>query len=284
MTELHVVIPDRPGVLAQVTTIAGELGVNIEDLEIVHSQYRPRGVLILTVAAEAAERVRRSLGEHGFGLSKGARYGPVIAIDGPAGAGKSTVADKVAQRLGLRRLDTGAMYRAVTLRALDEGVDIHDAEACAALAREMDLTVGERVVLGGRDVTEDIRLPRVTEAVSVVSAHPEVRAELVGRQRAWTATNGGGVVEGRDIGSVVLPDADLKIFLTADSAERAWRRAAEQGAAPHEVAATAESLRRRDEHDSSRAASPLVVAPDAVVIDSTGRSVESVVEEVLSRL
>jgi len=284
VTELHVVIPDRPGVLAQVTTIAGELGVNIEDLEIVHSQYRPRGVLILTVGADEAERVRGSLSEHGFGLSKGSRHGPVIAIDGPAGAGKSTVATQVASRLGLQRLDTGAMYRAVTLLVLEQGIDFHDAEACARLSRSMNLSLGERVVLDRRDVTDEIRQPAVTDAVSVVSAHAEVRAELVRRQRAWAAANGGGVIEGRDIGSVVLPDADLKIFLTADSAARAERRAVEQGVGPDGVAATAESMRRRDELDSSRSASPLVVAPDAVVVDSTGRSVESVVDEVLSRL
>jgi cytidylate kinase len=176
------------------------------------------------------------------------------------------------------------MYRAVTLLALEQGIDTNDAEASAALARSMDLSVGERVVLNGRDVTEDIRQPAVTEAVSVVSGHPDVRAELVGRQRAWAAANGGGVIEGRDIGSVVLPDADLKIFLTADSAERAERRAVEQGVGREGVAQTAEAMRRRDEFDSSRAASPLVVAPDAVVVDSTGRSVNSVVDEVLSRL
>ena len=117
-----------------------------------------------------------------------------------------------------------------------------------------------------------------------MAAHPEVRAELVRRQRAWVAAKGGGVVEGRDIGSVVLPDADLKIYLTADSAERAWRRAAEQGVARGEAARTAESMRRRDELDSSRATSPLLAAPDAIVLDSTGRSVDSVVEEVLSHL
>ena len=176
MTELHVVIPDRPGVLAQVTTIAGELGVNIEDLEIVHSQYRPRGVLILTVGADAAERVRASLSEHGFGLSKGAKHGPVIAIDGPAGAGKSTVAKQVARELGLAHLDTGAMYRAVTLLVLEQGIDLQDAQGCAALARSMDLNVAERVILDGRDVTEEIRQPAVTDAVSAVSAHPQVRS------------------------------------------------------------------------------------------------------------
>jgi prephenate dehydrogenase len=284
VAELHVVIPDRPGVLAQVTTIAGELGVNIEDLEIVHSQERPRGVLILTVAADAADRVRRSLGEHGFGLSQRAGRRPVIAIDGPAGAGKSTVAREVARRLGLERLDTGAMYRAVTLGALTKHVELSDAEACAALARSMDLSVGERVVLNGEDVTEQIRAPGVTEAVSIVAAHAMVRTELVRRQRAWVLAKGGGVVEGRDIGSVVLPDADLKVFLTADSSERAWRRAAEDQAGPDAVASTAESIRRRDELDSTRATSPLVAPMGAIVVDSTGRSVESVVEEVLGEL
>jgi prephenate dehydrogenase len=283
VTDLHVLIPDRPGVLAQVTTIAGELGVNIEDLEIVHSQEQPRGVLILTVAADAAERVRRSLKEHGFGFSKSSSR-PVIAIDGPAGAGKSTVARELARRLGLERLDTGAMYRAVTLRVLDEKVDISDAETSADLARMMDLSVGERVVLDGRDVTEEIREPEVTQAVSIVAAHPQVRAELVARQRAWVNIRGGGVVEGRDIASVVLPEADLKIFLTADSDERAWRRAAEQGVDPAEVEVTAEAIRRRDELDSNRVVSPLLAAPSAIVVDSTGRSVESVVEEVISYL
>ena len=284
VTELHVVIPDRPGVLAQVTTIAGELGVNIEDLEMFHSQIRPRGVLILTVAADAADRVRRALDEHGFGLRRAADRRPVIAIDGPAGAGKSTVAREVARRLGLERLDTGAMYRAVTLEALEEDVDPRDAEGCAALARSMDLSVGELVMLNGRDVTEQIRSARVTEAVSIVAAHPEVRAELVRRQRAWVEANGAGVVEGRDIGSVVLPDADLKVFLTADSAERAWRRAAEEPAGSDVLAMTAESIRCRDELDSTRVASPLVAPKGAIVVDSTGRSVESVVEEVLSCL
>jgi cytidylate kinase len=148
----------------------------------------------------------------------------------------------------------------------------------------MDLSVGERVVLDGRDVTEEIREPEVTQAVSIVAAHPQVRAELVARQRAWVNIRGGGVVEGRDIASVVLPEADLKIFLTADSDERAWRRAAEQGVDPAEVEVTAEAIRRRDELDSNRVVSPLLAAPSAIVVDSTGRSVESVVEEVISYL
>ena len=252
--------------LAQVTTIAGELGVNIEDLEIHHSQYRPRGVLILTVAAEAAERVRHSLGEHGFGLVRPGGRRPVVTIDGPAGAGKSTVAKEVARRLGLERLDTGAMYRAVTLLALESGIDVSDPEACAGIARAMELSVGERVVVNGEDVTEQIRTPEVNDAVSVVAAHRQVREELVGRQRAWVVANGGGVVEGRDIGSVVLPDADLKIFLTADSAARAERRAAEETGGA-DLAVTAESIRRRDELDSTR---PVVAARSSAGRDRAG--------------
>jgi len=283
VTELHVVIPDRPGVLAQVTTIAGELGVNIEDLEIVHSQDRPLGVLILTVATDAAERVRRALGEHGYGMS-GAGRRPLIAIDGPAGAGKSTVAAAVSRRLGLALLDTGAMYRALTLKVLERGIDPGDSDACAEVARSMDLIVAGHVVLDGEDVTDRIREPVVTEAVSVVAAHPAVRSELVRRQRAWVAANDGGVVEGRDIGSVVLPDADLKVFLTADSHERASRRAAEEHGGAESFAAAAEAIRRRDQLDSTRSVSPLVAPESAIVVDSTGRSVESVVEEVLSHL
>ena len=270
--------------IAQVTTIAGELGVNIEDLEIVHSQDRPLGVLILTVATDAADRVRRVLGEHGYGMSRATATRPVIAIDGPAGAGKSTLAAAVAQRLGLERLDTGAMYRAVTLMALERGIELRDGEACGELARSMDLSLGDRVLLSGRDVTELIRTPSVTGAVSIVAAHPSVRTELVRRQRAWVLANGGGVVEGRDIGSVVLPEADLKVFLTADSAERAWRRAAEERVGPDTIASMVESIRRRDELDSTRSTSPLAASEGAIVIDSTGRSVESIVEEVLSHL
>jgi len=176
------------------------------------------------------------------------------------------------------------MYRAVTLRALEIGIELDDGEALAELARSMDLSVGERVLLDGEDVTEQVRRSDVTEAVSIVASHPKVREELVRRQRAWVAANGGGVVEGRDIGSVVLPEADLKIFLTADSVERAARRAAEGPAGMDAVAATADAIRRRDELDSTRAWSPLVAPEGAVVVDSTGRNVESVVEEVLSNL
>ena len=211
----------------------------------------------------------------------------VVAIDGPAGAGKSTLARAVAEHLGLERLDTGAMYRAVTWAALRRGVDLADADAVARLARQLDIDVGARVVVDGEDATVGIRTPEVDAAVSVVAANPEVRAELVGRQRAWLAGRGRGVVEGRDIGTVVLPDAEVKIYLTASPETRARRRAHErgEGARVDDVEA---ALKRRDRADSTRAASPLPspqdVAADAKVIDSTGKSAEDVFEEVLAWL
>jgi cytidylate kinase len=210
--------------------------------------------------------------------------GPVIAIDGPAGSGKSTLAGAVARRLGYRHLDTGAMYRAVTLLALRAGA-VEDAEAAAALARKMDLQLGKVVVVDGEDVTGAIRLPDVDAAVSVVAAHPAVRAELVTRQRQWASDGDGVVVEGRDIGSVVFPEAPLKIYLTAHPEERARRRAEQVPvSARTEVGDAVASLARRDHLDSSRSASPLLVPDGAIVVDSTGRSVEEVVEEVLSYL
>lgn len=183
----------------------------------------------------------------------------VIAIDGPAGSGKSTVARMLAARLGLPYLDTGAMYRSVTLAALRGGVE--DTEGLAALAASVPV-----------DTTDAIRSHEVNVAVSAVSAVPEVRRELVRRQRAWAEEHGGGVVEGRDIGTVVFPEADLKVFLTATEAERARRRNDEADPA------------RRDHLDSIRPVSPLKPADDALVIDTTGRSVEEIVEEVLSKL
>lgn len=199
------------------------------------------------------------------------------------------MAGVLAERLGLARLDTGAMYRAVTLLALRNGTDPADGAALASLAREMELSLGERVLLDGEDVTAEIRAADVNEIVSLVAAHPEVRAELVERQRAWVAAHGGGVVEGRDIGSVVLPGADVKVFLTASPEERAARRAAEAvsgdaGGAAADVAAVGEQIAARDLVDSNRTVSPLAVAEGAVVIDSTGRSVDEVVEEVLKHL
>lgn len=204
----------------------------------------------------------------------------VIAIDGPAGSGKSTVAKAVAERLGLDYLDTGAMYRAVAFAAIRHGVDPEDRGAVARLARDLDLEVGGKVTVGGVDATIEIRGPEVTRAVSVVAANSEVRAELVRRQREWAEDHGGGVVEGRDIGTVVFPGAELKVYLTADDSERATRRSQEMLDLHYDEVAA--DIARRDEADSTRSASPLAVAADAVHLDTTGRSVESVVEDVLA--
>ena len=202
---------------------------------------------------------------------------PLVAIDGPVGSGKSTVSKTVAKRLGLDHLDTGAMYRSVALAVLRRGIDpeVATPDALARVAAEAAIDVGDRVVLDGDDVTDQLRSPEVGRAVSTVAACPEVRAELVCRQREWARRHGGGVVEGRDIGSVVFPDADLKVFLTASDEERARRRKSDEDA---------EALARRDRLDSTRASSPLTVADGAVVIDSTDRSVEEVVDEIVTRL
>ena len=242
---------------------------------------------------------------------------PVVAIDGPAGSGKSTVARAVADALGLPALDTGAMYRALTWAVLDAGIDPSDAPAVMALARRLDLDVGPPVRVGGRDVNDAIRTAEVSAAVSVVAAVPEARVVLVAAQREWIEVHGGGVVEGRDIGTVVAPDAVLKIYLVASEEERARRRLrqpdvsevaggssdglleggghrqggphppeATTGGTPGEAAgldATQAALRRRDAIDSGRAASPLAAADDAVVLDTTGLSVDGVVAEVLAR-
>ncbi len=198
----------------------------------------------------------------------------LVAIDGPAGAGKSTVSRAVAARLGVERLDTGAMYRAVAALALRQGLEASDLGGVARLAEEATIEVGARVLINGIDVTDVIRSPEVGRAVSPVAANPDVRLALVARQRAWAAQHGGGVVEGRDIGSVVFPDAALKVYLTASAEERARRRQDE----------TAAGVARRDHIDSTRAASPLLAAPDAHHLDTTGHTVQDVVEEVLSWL
>lgn len=211
----------------------------------------------------------------------------VVAIDGPGGAGKSTVARALAERLGVERLDTGAMYRALALAALRRSIPADDEARLAVLARSMRLQVGDRVVLDDEDVSAAIRGEDVDAVVSVVAAHPLVREELVARQRAWVAERGSGVVEGRDIASVVLPRADLKVYLTADPAERARRRATDCRAAAARPAGTRgadvgevlEAIGRRDAFDTGRSVSPLVVADGAVVVDSTGRSVDDIVDE-----
>lgn len=200
---------------------------------------------------------------------------PLLAIDGPAGSGKSTVSRALAERLGVPRLDTGAMYRAVAWAVLDRAIDPADAEAVAGVARAASIDAGPgAVTIDAAEVTAAIRSPEVSRAVSAVAANPAVRAALVERQRAWEAGHGGGVVEGRDIGTVVFPGADVKVYLTASAEERARRRSDE---APDAVA-------RRDRIDSTRAASPLARADDAHLLDTTGRRVDSVVEEILSWL
>jgi CMP/dCMP kinase len=203
----------------------------------------------------------------------------VVAVDGPSGSGKSTVSRRLAAGLEGRYLDTGAMYRAVTWAVLRAGVDPQDAESVAKIAADVHLEVGTdpndpHITAGGVPVDGQIRGPEVTAAVSDVSAVPAVRALLVARQREIIAGAGRIVVEGRDIGSVVAPDADLKVYLTASAGERARRRSAEVAA---DVAATAADLARRDRLDSTRAADPLQLAPDAVVLDTTTLGIDEVV-------
>lgn len=203
----------------------------------------------------------------------------IVAIDGPAGAGKSTVGRAVAERLGLQYLDTGAMYRAVTFAALRRGIDPADETDVASLAVAIEMTLdGSSVIVDGVDATVEIRGREVTAAVSAVAANSEVRAELVRRQRSWAREHGGGVVEGRDIGSVVFPDATLKLYVTASPRVRAERRVAEIGGNVDDVEA---SIIERDRKDSTRADSPLTESSGAIVVDTTGSSVDEVVDHVL---
>lgn len=208
----------------------------------------------------------------------------IIAIDGPAGAGKSTVARELARVLGITYLDTGAMYRAVTLSALERGVDPADAEACGALARALELAFDEhsRILIDGVPGEPAIRSERVTTRVSQVSAHPGVREAVVARQRAL-ADQRDLVAEGRDTTTVVFPEAEHKFFLTADEAERARRRARELGE-PGAVEDVRRSMSERDRLDSTRAHSPLRQDPDAVRIDTDGLDVQSVVRRILAVL
>jgi len=191
----------------------------------------------------------------------------VIAIDGPAGSGKSTV---------------GAMYRAVAFAALRRGVDPEESGAVAQLAESIELEAGDTVKVNGIDATIEIRGPEVTRAVSTVAANPDVRKEMVRRQREWAERHDGGVVEGRDIGSVVFPDAELKVFLTASDEERAKRRSQEVLELDYDTVAA--DIARRDHVDATRATSPMQVADDAVVIDTSGLSIDQVVDKVLAQL
>jgi cytidylate kinase len=202
----------------------------------------------------------------------------VIAIDGPAGAGKSTVARGVAGELGFTYLDSGAMYRCVALAALQGGADLDDGEAVGALAEGLGIEFdGRRVLLDGEDVSDEIRSPEVSAAASQVSVHPRVREAMVTRQRELIAA-GSYVAEGRDIGTVVSPDSPLKVFLTASDEERARRRAAETG---EDVEAVLAAQRQRDARDTEREHGALRAAEDAVELDTTGLTQDEVVARVV---
>jgi len=203
----------------------------------------------------------------------------VIAIDGPAGAGKSTVARAVAGEIGFTYLDSGAMYRCVALAALEGKADFDDGEALGALAEGLEIDFdGQRVLLDGDDVSEEIREPEVSTAASQVSVHPRVREAMVARQRQLIAA-GRYVAEGRDIGTVVNPDSPLKVFLTASDEERARRRADQTGEDPEAVLA---AQRRRDARDTEREHGALRAAKDAVELDTTGLSLDEVVAQVVA--
>ncbi len=204
----------------------------------------------------------------------------VIAIDGPAGSGKSTVAKALAARLNLDYLDTGAMYRAVAFAAIQKQINPSEIEEITEIARSLDLELTEEsCVVNGVDATTEIRGSEVTLLVSQVATMPEVRIEMVKRQRAWAETRNGGVMEGRDIGSVVFPDAMLKIYLTASEEVRAARRAAE--VKEGDVATIAADIERRDAVDTQRTASPLVEAEDAIVVDTSAMTLQQVVDHVI---
>ncbi len=209
----------------------------------------------------------------------------VIAIDGPAGSGKSTIAARLAKKLGYINLESGAMYRAIALKAIEQQVPLDDAAALTRLAQSSVIELeprgeGNRVLLDGRDVSQRIREADVTLAASQVSVHPPVRQVMVARQRQLGA-NGGVVMEGRDIGTAVFPEAEVKIFLDADPTVRAERRVLQNGSqSPDEARKVLDEIAARDQRDRTRTASPLIPAPDAVILDTTQKSIDQVVDEV----
>ena len=210
----------------------------------------------------------------------------LIAIDGPAGSGKSTIAARLAKKLGYINLESGAMYRALALRALEQQVALDDAEALRELSASSVIELeprgeGNRVLLNGHDVSQRIREADVTLAASQVSAHPPVRQVMVARQRELGA-NGGVVMEGRDIGTAVFPNADIKIFLDADPSVRVERRVQQNGSLSEEEAKKVQAeIAARDQRDRTRAASPLVPAADAVIVDTTHKTIDQVVDEIV---
>ncbi|MEY3616081.1 MAG: cytidylate kinase [Actinomycetota bacterium] len=202
----------------------------------------------------------------------------VVAIDGPAGAGKSTIAKALATDLQIAYLDTGAMYRGVTFAVLQRGMEATDAAAAARIAREVVFVqTANSLHVDGVDATAAIRTPEIDAAVSHIAANSAVRDEMRSRQRQWIADHGGGVVEGRDIGSVVFPDATLKVYLVASPLVRAERRVAQHGGDVHEIA---RAIAERDERDSTRDDSPLRQMPDAIVVDTSNRTVGEVISEI----
>ena len=215
----------------------------------------------------------------------------VIAIDGPAGAGKSTIASRLARKFGYVNLESGAMYRALALKAIERDIGFDDEAALYDLATRSNIELqpkldGNRVLLDGRDVSLRIRERDVTEAASKVSVHPQVREWMVARQQDM-GRGGGVVMEGRDIGTKVFPNAEVKIFLEADPAVRVERRMKQRNAAPEHAPKIAAELHERDQRDSTRAASPLVAAEDAVILDSTHLTIDDVVtraEELVNKV
>ncbi len=204
----------------------------------------------------------------------------VIAIDGPAGAGKSTVARQVSTATGLRYLDTGAMYRCVALEVQNSATDPHNAEAVGKIAREVQVIIErDAAKLNGVDVTSDIRSTKINAIVSIIAAHTPVRDAMREQQRRWIQAQQGGVVEGRDIGTVVFPDAILKVFLTASPEVRAERRVGQTGG---DIAVVAASIAERDHLDSTRLDSPLRPSDGSVIVDSSNRTIEEVVAEIVS--
>jgi 3-phosphoshikimate 1-carboxyvinyltransferase len=263
----------RMAMAAAVASLAAGEG-DVDDVDCIATSY-PGFVDDLVALGGSVVVPRIWVGTPAPPVPRAVPAGGIIAIDGPAGSGKSTVSRTLAKRLGIQRLDTGAMYRAIAWAALDRGIDPADAEPVADVARDATIDVGPSTIrIDGTDVTGAIRSPVVSRAVSVVAANPDVRAALVERQRRWALAHGGGVVEGRDIGTTVFPGAVLKVYLDASPEERARRRHDEP----------ADGVARRDRIDSTRAASPLYAAADAHVVDTTGRTVDEVIEQILSWL